>query len=295
MKNNFNGAMLMILHALSVSILLALVKILSKDISSNQVVFFYKFFLLLMILPWLFKDGLTYFYTTRIKTYITGGILGTSATLCFMYSLKYIPLANAISLSYMEKVLLVLIGILYFKNKVTKPKIIAIIFTFIGALIVIFPRINLQDFNKYYYFIFASIILWVAYCLTVKSLGKTENIKTQTFYTVLCSSLLSFPVAFIDWQSGSFIEFVGIELKHLPLFFLTALCYVILTISAFKAFQIGDLAIVSPFGYTKIIFSGLLGVVLFAEYPSAYNYIGYAVITFSSWYLASSSSKKKQL
>ena len=286
--NNFKAIIFMLLHALSGAILFTVVKTLSKDISSSMVVFLYKLSLLFMILPWVLKNGFASLKTTRIKTYIIGGIFGTSATLCLMHGIKYIPLANATALGYLEKILLIMVGIFYFREKISKDKIIAIILSFVGAMIVVFPRLNLQGYNPYYCFIFASIILWVAHCLAIKSLGKTENVKTQTFYTIFLSTLLSFPIAFINWQDGSFIDFesIGLELKHLPLIISTAICYLVLSISAFKSFQCGDLAVISPFGYSKIIFAGLLGAALFNEHPSISNYIGYIIIALSSWYLA---------
>lgn len=285
--DNFKGIMFMLLHAFAASVLFSLVKLLSQDISSSQIVFFYKFLLLLIILPWIFKDGLKNLYTTRIKTYIIGGIFGTSATLFLMHGIKYIPLANVTALGYMEKILLIIIGVFYFKENLSYKKIIAIVLSFIGAVIVIFPQLKFKEFNTYYYFIFASVILWVAYCLVIKSLGKTESIKTQSFYAILISSLLSAPIAFINYSDGiiSLAE-QSIELKHLPLLLLIAMCYLTLSISNFRSFQCGDLAIISPFGYTKIIFSGLLGIILFNEYPMINSYVGYLVIAISSWYLA---------
>ena len=310
--DNFKGIIFMLLHALSTAALFGLVKELTKDISSNHVVFFYKFILLLMILPWVLKNGFSYLATTRLKTYILGSIFGTSATLFLMYGIKYVPLANATALGYMEKILLVIIGIIYFKEKLNRAKLIAIVLSFFGAIIVVSPKLiyndYIEEFNRYYYFIFVSIILWVAYCLIVKSLGETENVKTQTFYTIFLSTLFSLPIAFINWCPIKFMDMnlvypqniiswssIGLELNHLPMICLISGCYLILSISIFKSFQCGELSVVTPFGYTKIIFAGLIGIFLFKEYPSVTNYIGYILIALSSWYLFRATVKKKAL
>ncbi len=310
--DNFKGIMFMLLHALATAALFGLVKVLTKDISSNHVVFFYKFILLLIIMPWVLKDGFSYLSTTRLKTYILGSIFGTSATLCLMYGIKYVPLANATALGYMEKILLVIIGIVYFKEKLNSGKLIAIALSIVGAIIVVFSKLvydnNTQEFNQYYYFIFASIILWVSYCLIVKSLGKTENVKTQTFYTIFLSTLLAMPIAFINWQPAVYMDInivypkniislasVGLELHHLPMIILISICYLILSISIFKSFQCGELSVVTPFGYAKIIFAGLFGAILFKEYPTMTGYIGYILIALSSWYLFRATVKKTLL
>ena len=291
--DNIRGIGFMLLHALAAAILFASVKTLTKDINSSQVVFFYKFSLLLIILPWVFKDGLKSIYTKKIKTYLIGSLLGCSATLCLMHGLQYLPLANVTSLGYMEKILLSLIGIYYFKEKIILSKILATFISLIGAIIVIYPNINhghFYGFDHHYCFIFVSIILWVSYCLTIKSLSKTEELKTQSFYTIFFSTLISIPVAFINWQQNGLEliswQSIGLELKHIPIILLMALSYFTISISAFKSFKYGELSIIAPFGYAKIIFSGLLGMILFNEYPAMHEYIGYVFIAISGWYIA---------
>lgn len=298
--NNLKAISYMLLHALSTASLFALIKMLTKDISPVNIVFFYKSLSLILSSPWIISGGLlNNLKTKKIKSYIFGGILGTGATLCLMHGIKYVPLADATILGYLEKILLFIIGILYFKEKTDKKKSLAIIFSFIGALIVTLPTMNHSiSFNLYYLFILASIILWVGYCLVIKSLGKTEDIKTQFFYTALLSTIFSAPIALIAWNNPSFLgimptpmeitswQELGLEFKHLPMLILITICYLIISISLFKSMQCGNLSIIMPFGYTKIIFAGLFGAILFKEYPSINHYIGYFLIIASSCYLA---------
>lgn len=293
--NNAKGIAFMLLDALSVSILFTSIKFLTKDISSNQVVFLYKFIVLLAILPYALKNGSTILKTSRLNLYILGGILSTTASLCLMYAIKHLPLANVTSLNYLEKVLLSIIGMLYFKERYTNGKLLAILFSFIGAIIVVqshsFSLHSLYIPDYHYIYVAASIILWVAYCITVKMLGKTENTATQLFYAVLISTIISCPIALINWNIHDIygIKLVipdGIlpiqaKLKHAPIFALISICYFIRSIASFKAMKHGDLSIVIPFGYSKILFTGLMGALLFNEYPENISYAGYLLIILS--------------
>lgn len=295
--DNFKAIIFMILHAFAAASLFALVKILSKTISSNQIVFFYKIILLLMIMPWLIKGGFKKnIYSRRIKTYLYASIFGTSATLFLMYGLKHLPLANVTALSYLEKILLIILGIFYFKEKVSAKAIVAIIFSFIGAFIIILPSTkDMDNFDIYYSFIFAAIILWVVYCLIIKSLCSTESVKAQTFYNTLLSSIISIPLAFFSYSNAEInFNYIEISIADLPLLFLTAICYLVISISLFKSLQYGDLAIITPIGYTKIIFAALFGVILFKQYPTNYNYLGYFIIALSSWYLTKNNYHKNK-
>ena len=296
--NNSKAIIFMLVHAFAVASLLALMKILTKDLNSAQVVFFYKTSLLILVLPWVLNNGFfNNLKTKKIKLYIFGSILGTSATLCLMYAVKHVPLANATILGYLEKILLVMVGFFLFKEKISNKKIIAILLSFLGAFIITVPYTKKIDaFNVYYFFIFASILLWVGYCVTVKYLGKTENIKAQTFYTIGLSSIFSWPVAFIDWVGGdpqgviSFSD-IGLNMKHIPLILMAALCYFIVSISFFKSMKYGDLSVITPFGYTKVIFSGILGYIVFGECPSTEQIIGYSIIIAAVWYVSKDNIK----
>lgn len=300
--DNSKAILFMLLHAFAVASLLALMKLLTKDLNSAQVVFFYKSSLFILVLPWVMRGGfINNLKTKKIKLYIFGSVLGTSATLALMYAVKHVPLANATILGYLEKILLVLAGFVLFKEKVNSKKIIAILVSFFGAFIITVPYTKeIDSFNIYYLFIFASIILWVSYCITVKYLGKTEGIKTQTFYAIGLSSIFSLPFAFINWGGGdetiwsnifypkgliSFAE-IGLDIKHVPLILLAALCYLVVSISFFKSMKYGDLSVITPFGYTKVIFAGILGSIFFQEYPSMQHLLGYFIILGAVWYIA---------
>lgn len=276
-KNNAKGIGFMLIDAISVSILFASVKFLAKDISSNQIVFLYKLITLIVISPYILKDGLRYLITQKITLYIIGGLLSTIASLCLMYGMQHVPLANATALNYLEKVLLAIIGITYFKEKYTHLKLIAILASFTGAVIVVQPAafyegISFSNLDKNYIYIFISIVLWVLYCITVKMLGRTEHTKTQLFYAVLISTAVSLPAALSNWNSDQ----LGYD--QFAILILISSCYLIRSVSSFKAMKHGDLSIVIPFGYSKIIFTSIIGALIFNESPSFASYIGYCII-----------------
>lgn len=293
--NNSKAILFMLVHAFAVASLLALMKLLTKDLNSAQVVFFYKSLLFILILPWVLKNGfINNLKTKKIKLYILGGVLGTSATLCLMHAVKHVPLANATILGYLEKILLVVFGFVLFQEKVSSKKVITILLSFFGAFIITLPYAKkIDSFNVYYFFIFASIVLWVSYCITMKYLGKTENIKTQTFYAIGLSSIFSWPVAFINWNLREVISFsdIGLKMDHIPLILMAALCYFVVSISFFKSMKYGDLSVITPFGYTKVIFAGILGFIFFREYPSREQLLGYLIIIAAVWYIAKDNVK----
>ncbi|MFI4984254.1 MAG: DMT family transporter [Rickettsiales bacterium] len=286
---------------------------------------------MLAILPWCFSEGIKGVRTKHIWLHASRGFLSISGTLSLFYAIKYIALTNITAVGYLEQVVLVIIGILYFKEKATLSKVSTIVLSFLGAMIVVYPEvihfphvdipglglvrlpqiaeINLGgEFNYYYIFVFLSIVFWAANCTVIKILGKTENTKVQLFYVMLISCFIAYPFAFFNWQEIELFGMIpvkvptahldyfelGVKLEHLPIIALLAFCYFIHSIAMFNSFRYAEMSTVIPFDYSRIIFTGVFGFMFFSELPEESSCIGYGMIVFSGIYLVRAESQRRK-
>jgi len=233
--------------------------------------------------------------------------------------LKYVTMVSASAFENLQYIIVVLLGVAFFNDKLTKTKIWAIVLGFLGACIIMNPSIikflftgklidaefGENNLSKYGYTILA-ISCWSVNSLLVKTLGNTEHNKTQMFYLLLFSSIWSFPAAFIKWDV---IEILGhnmpiaphfydpgisnLQTTHILLLTLMGCCYFIHGIAYFNALK-HDLSIVIPFRYTKVLFSGFLGYVLFQEEIDGYSLVGYCLIMISSFILIRYEVRKRR-
>jgi drug/metabolite transporter (DMT)-like permease len=320
--HNLWGILFMLLNAVAIAVLYAAIKTLTKDMSSSLVVFLYKFSILVLIIPWCLHGGIKSLKTTRIWLHFSRGCLSICGSLCLFFAIKYIELVDITAIGYMEQVILVIVGILYFKEKATSTKIATIILSFIGAMLVVYPEVivlneyNLpvlhavdmsREFNKYYIFVFLSIAFWATNCTVIKVLGRTEKTKVQLFYVMLISCIVAYPLAFMHWQPttalGLDIKFpdrhldfseLGLQAKHIPTLALLALCYFIHSIAFFKALKYAELSTVIPFDYSRLVFAGILGFMFFGEIPKDGSYVGYLLIVGAGVYLIRAESKRRR-
>ncbi len=317
-RKNLIGILFMLLNALAISIIYAVSKELTKEISSNLVVFLYKFSILICILPWSFSDGLSGVKTNRIWLHASRGFLSVSGSLCLYYAIKHIELVDITAIGYIEQVVLVIIGIIYFKEEATLAKIVGIALSFTGAILVVNPSILeigsnssvklFSNINPYYIFVLMSIGFWASNCTVIKVLGKTEKTKVQLFYVLLFSSIIAFPLAFMKWHTFANIgvlqfkypsEFIllndlGLKWVHLQYLAILAVGYFIHSIAFFKALKYADLSTVIPFDYSRLVFAGILGLLLFGETPEIGSYVGYVLIVLSGVYLVRSEAKRRK-
>lgn len=285
-------------------------KILRNELSSTLIVFLYKFGLLLITLPWIFRYGTQHIRTKRFHFHLLRSFFGTFGAISFAQGLKYVSMADAAAFENLQYIIVVLLSIVFFNDKLNSTKIAAVVLGFAGAYVIVNPSIlrNIfscvcddlpapsTDYTKYGY-TFLAICCWSINSLLVKVLGNTEHNKTQMFYLLLFSSFWAFPAAFIQWNT---VELVGqnlpvmpefrdpgifsLKFEHIALLSLMGACYFIHGIAYFNALK-HDLSIVIPFRYTKLIFSGILGYALFGEEIDQYGLVGYAMVMFSSFML----------
>lgn len=312
-QSNLMGIGFMLLHAISLSVLYAVVKSLTHELDSNMVVFLYKFTILILALPWCLSSGLNGLKTEKMNLHVFRAFFSTMGSLCMFYSLKYIALGDVTAVTKLEQIVLLIIGILYFKEKITKTKIGVIITSFLGAVMIIRPdlfqpnvEIQSTGFNKYYVFVFLAIVFWSINSTVIKVLGKTEKTKVQLFYVMLFSCIIAFPVSFMHWQAAytiygidikyptHFIDFAktGLEYHHLKYILILAVCYIGHVVGNFKAFKHAELSFVIPLEYTRLVFAGAFGVIFFNEIPSEYSLYGYVLIICSGLYLFFSERRK---
>jgi drug/metabolite transporter (DMT)-like permease len=275
-SNTLIGIAFMILNALCISITVITSKQLAQSLHPNQVVFLYKIVVLAVIIPWCFFGGIKKnLKTKKLGLHVSRGALSVIGHLCFMSALYKMNALDVTALAYLEPIIIMIIGVVYFKEQFTITKVTMLILSLLGALFISCPSIITGEampiMNKYYIYIFLALIFWAMNNVSVKILGKTEHTKAQLFYLTSVSSIISLPIAMQDWRP--------LEWWHLKFLVILGASHLLHSVSFFKALKKADISIVMPFDYTRLVFTGLLAYMFLNEVPSDTSMIGYLLIT----------------
>ncbi len=264
------GIIMMLLHALSLAILYSVQKKATEVLPPNQIAFLYKLAVLLFVFPWCFMGkGLKHnLKTNKIGIHAARGAFSIMGSICFLYGLKYINATDAAAITFLENVIIVLIGILYFKEELNYSRILLIVFGAIGAMLIIQPGFSKVNFN--YVYLFMALMFWAFNNMSIKVLGRTERSRAQLFYVTVFSCLLSFPLSLYQWEPVSY--------QALKYIIIMALLYLVHLVAIFKAFKFADFSVVMPFDYSRLIFTGIVCYFVFHEVPDVYKIIGYCSI-----------------
>lgn len=308
--NNLYGIFFMTINGIALAVLYLLVKELRADLDSGVIVFLYKGLSFILVLPWVFSKGIDVIYTPDFKLHLYRGFLSTMGALCWGYGIKYIYVANATAIIQMEQVLWVLVGVLFFDEVLTRTKIFVVLVAILGVFLVLFAKdggISFDNINWYYMSIFAAVGFYTLNSTVIKILGQKARNKTQMFYAMFFSTIFAYPFAMIEWSEISLwgltlvkpvalISFSDLGLKEWHMIYVgaLALCYFIHALAFFLSLRYGDLSVVMPFFYTKLIASVIIGSLVLGEKLSELSLVGIYLIFFAGVVLIRYENRKKR-
>ena len=268
---NIKGFLFILLASATFPIMGTIVKYLTVELHPFQIAFFRCFFGLIILLPIIIKNNpYKILNTNRLHLHIYRGLLGIGAIMAGFTALSLMPLATAVTLGYTRILFLVPLAMIFVGEKPGLLRIILIILGFIGVILIINPN---NDSNiTYYSAIIALIGAFFVSCvkLTVKSLTSSESTLTiQLYYGIISSIGLIIP-CIIFWNS--------ISLFSLLLILLAAVCGTIGQMFTIWGLKNSTTTVVMPADYSRLIFAGIYGFIIFNELPFLNEIIGSIVI-----------------
>ena len=261
----------------------AIAKWLSGEISSGQIAWSRFFFQTLLMLP-LFLRTRGPVFTSALPWHALRGALIALATLLFFSALKYLPLADAISIFFVEPLILTLLSALFLGETVGWRRLTAVAVGFAGAMLIIRPSFHALGLPALLPLGTASS--FAVYLILTRRLAQHEQPERMQFYAgvfgglVMTLALVAGGAAdvavlsFVSPSAGQWLLLAGLGL--------IATAGHLLVVHAFRRAPAGLLA---PFQYVEIIGATILGLLFFDDFPDAMTWLGVAVIVGSGMYV----------
>jgi drug/metabolite transporter (DMT)-like permease len=271
------AALLMIIAALLFSIMGALVKLLGQRLDSFQIAFFRCLFgfaaTLLFVLP---KRGHHAFRTTHPYGHFLRGAVGVGAMIAGFYATTRLPLTDSTAISFTSPLFMILTVFFLLGEKVRWRRGLATLVGFIGVIVMVRPDSGALDKAAVVGLLGAAL---VALSTTlIKRLSATEGALTILVYFGLVASFLTAIPAYFVWVPPIRLE--------LALLALVGTLGAIGQFCAVRAYAIGEVTAVAPIDYSRLVFAGILGFLMFSEVPDNYTLVGAMIIVGSTLYIA---------
>jgi drug/metabolite transporter (DMT)-like permease len=270
------GIVCMLVSAALFSVTNVLIKQLSGTYPTTEVMFFRNVFALpgafLLVLhaggPHLLKTG-------NAGGHVLRAALGLVAMGLIFYSLKVLPVADAVAIYFGTPLLIMVLSGPLLGERQTLAQWMAAGVGLAGVLLIVRPGSGTIQLGALA--ALGSCFLYAAVSLLLRKLSRTESTATIAFYyPLICTAAMALVLPF-GWETPTPGDLV--------LFVLLGICGSGAQYLLTHAFRNAPASVVAPFDYSQLLWSALFAWMLFAEVPPAATWAGAALIVGSGLYL----------
>ena len=209
------------------------------------------------------------------KLQLLRSVVLMAATCLFFLSISKIGLAEATAIMDINPVLITLGAFLFLGEKIGPRRILGIIASLIGALIIIRPGTDV--FTIYAVLPLIAAVCYTTYNLTTRFVGNRESPWTSLLYSALFGAVVFSCIVPFFWQP--------VSLFAAGLMILLSFCGTFSQLFLIRALAIGEASLLAPFAYVGLIYATIWGLIFFGEFPDEWSIIGAIIIAISGFYV----------
>jgi drug/metabolite transporter (DMT)-like permease len=276
LSGNTRGILWMIASGVGFTIMAIGIKQLGQRLDSLQIGFFRVLIGFVAILPFVARVGLERLRTRHLGVHFIRAVFGLIAMYCSYYALAHIPLADYTALSFTKPLFATALAVVILGEVVRWRRWTATMVGFMGVLIMVRPGAG--TFQPAALAALADAFAIAFLVALVKRLPPQETPLGMLFWFGVFAVVLSIPGALHGWQWPTPPEMLWL----IAVGVLGALSQSFWI----RAFRAGEASAVAPFDYLRLIFAGVVGILLFSEWPTVWTLTGAVVIVASTVYIA---------
>jgi len=203
-------------------------------------------------------------------------VLLIAATFLFFTALKYLPIADALAIFFVQPLILTAISPFVLGEKVGPRRWAAVCVGFIGTLIIIRP--GMAEVNPgTFYALGAGAALACYFAMTPRIAGRAPAMVT-TFHTSLIGTVLTTALIIGTWQTPSPTQW--------GLLFLIGVIATVGHYCIVRAYDHAEASLLAPLAYTEMIMATFAGWWFFGDLPDGYTILGVSILIACAIYIS---------
>ena len=203
-----------------------------------------------------------------------GALAAGSATL-FILAVSYVPLADAVAISFVAPFLVTVLGALVLGETVGIRRWIAVAIGFLATLIVIRPGMGVIHPAAALVLVAATLYA-LRQILSRKLSGSDRTITTVAYTALTASAILTLPLPFI-WTTPE-------TLTQVALFASMAVLAGLAEIMVIRALELTQAVVLAPVHYSLLIWGTFYGWLVFDQLPDLWTWVGASIIVATGIY-----------
>ncbi len=203
-----------------------------------------------------------------------GALAAGSATL-FIVAISFVPLADAVAISFVAPFVVTVLGALILGEAVGIRRWVAVSIGFLGTLVVIRPGMGVIHPAAVLVLI-AALLFALRQILSRKLSGSDKTITTVAYTALTASALLTLPLPFV-WRTPEW----GFEIALLTSM---AVLAGIAEVMVIRSLELAQAVVLAPVHYSLLIWGTFYGWMVFGQLPDLWTWIGALIIVATGIY-----------
>ncbi|RLJ58991.1 S-adenosylmethionine uptake transporter [Litoreibacter meonggei] len=250
-------------------------KFLTDSLHPVQIVWSRQLGLFLGVLILIALRGVSVLHTRKPLLQIGRGVLAATSATLFIVAVSYVPLADAVAVSFVAPFIVTLMGALILREPVGIRRWVAVVIGFAGTLIVMRPGMGVL--HPAVGLVLVAAAAFACRQVLSRALSGADPVQTTVAYTAIVgSALLTIPLPFV-WQTPQ----MGLEMVLLVSIALMAAVAEVLVI---KALEVAQAVVVAPVMYSLLIWGTFYGWIVFGDLPDLWTWVGALIIVATGVY-----------
>jgi len=237
------------------------------NVNAFQIVFFRSLSSLIFTMSFLLKSGIPILGNNR-KLLVLRGLTGVTSMTFFFMSIKYLPVATAVSLRYIAPIFAAIFAVLFLKEKTKPIQWLFFVMSFLGVLIIKGLDEQVDTFGLMLVLI-AAVFSGLVYTI-INKIGTGDHPVVVVNYFMVIATTVGGILSISNWKTPIGLEWI--LLASLGIFGYFGQLYMT------KAFQTAKTNQVAPLKYLEVIFTLMFGLLWFDEVYTVWSLVGIALI-----------------
>lgn len=265
----------MLATALAMSVQSAAVKVLGESMGTFQITFVRCVLGLVLVLPFMHYSLAAVLRPARLRLHLGRVFTGLLSMACGFYAFAHMPLAEATALTFTMPLFMLMLATLTLGERPGWRRISATGIGFAGVLVMLRPGSVPVVPAAGLALLAAFFQAWSG--IFIKKLSASESISMIMFYFAAFGSLLFAPPAIAEWVVPDPLEWL--------LLAAVAVLGASSQLTFIEAARAAEMTAIVPIDYSRLLFAGLLGYLIWSELPDSWAIAGALLIAGSTCFI----------
>jgi drug/metabolite transporter (DMT)-like permease len=275
MDSRARGIALVSGGSLTLVVMATLVKFLGTNLPAMEILFFRSLIGFFFILPFFVRNPMEPLRTKRPGMHLMRGATGAVGNACFFWTITHMLLADAMALQFSRPLFMIPLALIFLGEIAGWRRTVVALVGFLG--IMLYARPFTAGFEPAAFVGAAGALAGGLVVIWIKRLATSEPTRVIMFYYAFWNAVFALIPAVLLWVTPTWSELALLTLVG----FLGISGQGLIT----HGLALGEATVLVPLDYSRIVYSAVLGFLLFGELPGVWSFAGMGLIVASSLYL----------